>query len=139
MLATTSILVAGREATNVQLVKSAVEHVDYQVIPATSMSLALFLAQKNLPELVVCDAELIDGDPLSFLKELQSDSELREIPFMMLTNKPLAAEEKSRYMSGGAALVLRADISANELFTTMQPYIESRLARKEERIIETAE
>jgi CheY-like chemotaxis protein len=136
---TTNIMVAGRNSANVALVKEAVNQHDYQVIPVTSMSLALFLAQKNLPELVLCDADLLDGDPLSFLKELQADDELRQIPFMLLTPKALSESDKKRLMSSGAALILPSDISPRELLTTVEPYIEARLARKEERLIETSE
>lgn len=136
---TTNILVAGKNSSNVQLVKEAVDQQDYQVIPVTSMSLALFLAQKNLPELVLCDSDLLDGDPLSFLRELQADDELRQIPFMLLTPEALSESDKQRLMSSGAALILPSDISPKELLTTVAPYIEARLARKEERIAETSE
>jgi CheY-like chemotaxis protein len=136
---TTNIMVAGKNSANVQLVKQAVDQMDYQVIPVTSMSLALFLAQKNLPELVLCDADLLDGDPLSFLKELQADNELRQIPFMLMTQKELSEADKKRLMSSGAALILPSDISPREFLTTVEPYIEARLARKEERMPETSE
>jgi CheY-like chemotaxis protein len=136
---TTNILVAGRSAANVQLVKQAVDLLDYQVIPAPSMSLALFLAQKNLPELIICDMELIDGDPHTFLRELQADAELRPIPFMVLTEKPLSHSENRQFMASGAALVLDKNISPADLLHTIEPYIEARLENKEERPIETPE
>jgi len=136
---TTHILVAGAETDNVILVKEAVANLDYQVIPAPSMSLALFLAQKNLPELVICDLRLVDGDPMSFLLELHSDDELKQIPFMLVTKQDVPEAEAKRFMAAGAALVLGSDIDAKELLNTIEPYIEARLASKEERVIETSE
>jgi len=136
---TTNILVAGRSAANVQLLKRAVKLLDYQIIPAPSMSLALFLAQKNLPELIICDMELIDGDPHTFLRELQADTELRPIPFMVLSEKPLSQKENRMFMTSGAALVLDETITPADLLSTIEPYIEARLERKEEREIETPE
>ncbi|MGH9552869.1 MAG: hypothetical protein ACRD3W_26045, partial [Terriglobales bacterium] len=74
---TANIMVAGTSPGNVQLVKDAVESLDYQVIPAPAMSLALFLARKNMPELILCGPAMIDGDARSFLRELRADDELR--------------------------------------------------------------
>jgi CheY-like chemotaxis protein len=136
---TTNILVVGKEAWNVELARDAVDEMDYQIIPAPSMSLALFLAQKNLPELILCGTELMDGDPQTFLKEVQADDELRQIPFMLLTANQVDEKDGKRWLTMGAALVLPTDISATELFSTIQPYIESRLARKEGRVVETSE
>ncbi len=136
---TTHILVAGAETDNVILVKEAVANLDYQVIPAPSMSLALFLAQKNLPELVVCDLRLVDGDPLSFLLELHADDELRQVPFMLITKHDVSEAETKQFMTAGAALVLSGRIEARELLATIEPYINARLASKPERVIETSE
>src|SRR5262245_25809109 len=99
---TTSILVGTRSAADVQLVKEAVEQKEYQVIPVTSMSLALFLAHKNLPELILCARELVDGDPLMLLNELQADDELKQIPFMVLAQSTMTDVERRTLMSSGA-------------------------------------
>jgi CheY-like chemotaxis protein len=136
---TTNILVAGKALANVNLIKEAVDHLDYQVIPAPSMSLALFLTHKNLPELVICDAEMVDGDPGTFLREMQSDEELRQIPFMLMTSGELDEKARRKLMTEGAALILCGQMSSAELFATIQPYIKARLERKEDRVTDTAE
>ncbi|HEY9773567.1 MAG TPA: hypothetical protein V6C81_07130 [Planktothrix sp.] len=135
---TTNILVAGRSTANVRSLKDAVDRLDYQVIPAPSMSLALFLARKNLPELIVCDMEMVDGDPHQFLSELQADDELRQIPFMVLCDIQVSSDERKQFMSAGAALVLANDESA-DLLGTIEPYIAARLAIKAQRPEETPE
>jgi hypothetical protein len=58
---------------------------------------------------------------------------------MLLTHAALSESEKKRLMSSGAALILPSDISPKELLSTVEPYIEARLARKEERVAETSE
>jgi hypothetical protein len=58
---------------------------------------------------------------------------------MVLTDRQISQSEKCDFMSSGAALVLSSDIPAGELLATMDPYIQARIASKEERIIETAE
>jgi CheY-like chemotaxis protein len=136
---TTNILVAGKSAANVQSVKAAVDKLDYQVIPAPSMSLALFLAHKNLPELILCDIELVDGTTHEFLAELQSDDQLRRIPFMIMTQSDVSQAETKQFMGEGAALILDSGSASQNLLATIEPYIEARLASKEERPAETPE
>lgn len=135
----TNIMVAGKSQENVRLVKEAVANLDYQVIPAPAMSLALFLARKNLPELIVCDTEMTDGNAELFLQELRADDELKAIPFMVLPRSPLSDELSRNFMRAGAALVLSCSPNSWELLSTIEPYISARLNAKTERIVETSE
>ena len=136
---TTNILVAGKSAANVRLVKEAFHGQDYQVIPAPSMSLALFLSRKNLPALILCDLEMIDGDPHQFLHELRADDELCRVPFMVMAHTPLSDEERKKFMSTGTALVLNGAEEISDMLSIIEPYIAARLASKEERPEETTE
>ncbi|MBS1998050.1 MAG: hypothetical protein JSS86_17125, partial [Cyanobacteria bacterium SZAS LIN-2] len=70
---TPKILVAGSSQKSVALTRAAIEPLDYQMVTAQPMSVALFLAQKNLPEVIVSDLKMLDGDGISFLNEIKVD------------------------------------------------------------------
>ena len=78
---TPKVLVAGPSLKTVALARDAFEPLGYQIITAQPMSVALFLAHKNLPELIICPYEMLDGDGQTFLSEVQRDDELCHIPF----------------------------------------------------------
>jgi two-component system, cell cycle sensor histidine kinase and response regulator CckA len=133
------LLIAARDRQKVEQVKQAFDHCDCQVIPAPSMSLALFLTQKNLPDLILADTDLIDGDGIKLLQELKSEPELRAIPFIFYVspnNKTL--DEKQALMYGAAAL-LNDGVKDTDLYDFTMPLIQSRVVTKGNRREETPE
>lgn len=135
---TIHILVGGSHIQYSDLAKEAFDDVDCQIIPAPSMSLALFLAQKNLPDVILCDFEMTDGDGYSFIAELKADDELRGIPFIFIGDQPDDATIK-RAASAGADSVLSYPLDASQLRREIVPYINIRLAEKGERLPQTPE
>ncbi len=64
---------------------------DYDVQHACSGKAAMeFLknADEPLPDLILCDVVMRDGDGAEFCRRLQSDKELALIPFIFMTGKP---------------------------------------------------
>ncbi|MBX9691917.1 MAG: response regulator [Cyanobacteria bacterium] len=116
------ILVAGASTENVTLAKSALERLGYQIIPANEMTLALFLAQKNYPDLIISDSTFRLGDGMSFLKELKLDDELSPIPFLFLISENQPFDEADAIASG-ALQVLRHPIAEDELANLVDPLI----------------
>lgn len=135
----THILVAGSSIENVNTAKAAVAKLDFVIEPAPSMSLALFLAQKNLPDLIVCDTEMTDGDPFQFLQELKADDELSAIPFVFLCPQQLGKEDRRKMLAAGADGILLMPIEPAELLEDMLPYIRDRQAKKTDREEHTPE
>jgi CheY-like chemotaxis protein len=134
-----NILVAGKSQVNVDLAKAAYQGMGYQVIPAPGTSLALFLAQKNFPDLIICDERLTDGDGLSFLSELKSDPELAEIPFVFLVDKEVGAMDENVAITSGAINVFYHPIDAGWLKECTVPIIAQRVQTKEKRPEQTPE
>jgi CheY-like chemotaxis protein len=81
---TLSILVASNNPQHADLVKLATVDQDCNVIVATTQALALFLAQKNLPHVIVSSTRLSDETGVQFLQELRMDSELRALPLVFI-------------------------------------------------------
>ena len=138
-MATINILVAGTSQTNVALAKEAYDGMDYQVIPAPGFSLALFLAQKNYPDLIICGSKLTDGDGLAFLKELKNDPELAAIPFIFLIDKDHNCINEQSAMKSGAAAVFYHPLEADWLKECTVPIITKRASTKEQRPEQTPE
>lgn len=135
---TIHILVAGSHNEYVELARQAVEELDCQIIPAPAMSLALFLAQKNLPDIILSGFEMTDGDGWNFIKEIKVDDELRSIPFVFITSlkdEALIAPA----LALGADDVLTFPMDAAQLKREIMPYINIRLAEKEQRNPQTPE
>jgi len=136
---TAYVLIASQSVATVNLVKEATDGRDYQVIPTTSSSLALFLSQKNLPDIILCEGNLADGTGIDLLKETKADPELKSIPFVFLCpSKDLA--ELSRKTAGlGVDDVIALPIEPGNLLREIIPHVHRRLSTKETREPETPE
>lgn len=133
------LLVAARDREKVEQVKEAFDHCDCQVIPAPSMSLALFLTQKNLPDLILSDIELMDGDGIKFLQEIKSEPELRAIPFIFYVSAANKRIDEKQALLLGAAALLSDGIKDTALYDFTMPLIHSRVVTKGKRQEETPE
>ena len=134
-----NILIASSAYEITDLVKEALESLDYQVIPAKAMSLALFLAQKNLPDLIILGATMMDGDPAAFMRELKSDLELKSVPTILLVhaNQDIQALKESNF--AGVDDVMWLPIEKHKLRDELLPYIKKRQSTKEKREPQTPE
>lgn len=133
------ILVAGICDLTVALARKTFEPLGYQIITARPMSVALFLAQKNLPDLIISSFEMLDGDGLTFLRELKGDEELAVLPFVFSTQgKPEATLELAA-IKEGARKVLATDFSPSDFLSLLEPLIRERLSQKGNRQEHTPE
>jgi len=120
-----SILVAGKSNQIYHLVKSACSDTEINIVRAPTMSLSLFLAQKNMPFLIVSDIELVDGEAESFLQGLKRDTELRHIPVVFFSSM-LNDERRAALLRSGAAKVFVEPSSVRELLDLIGPWIQTR-------------
>ena len=135
---TIHILVAGSHLEYSDLAREAFEDLDCQIIPATSLTLAVFLAQKNLPDVILCDFEMTDGDGWSFIGEIKADAELQNIPFLFIgPNQDSAVTARASKL--GADAVLGYPLEASQLKREVIPYVNIRLAEKGQRLPQTPE
>jgi CheY-like chemotaxis protein len=117
------ILVAGKSEQNLALTREAFEELEYLIAPAPTLSLALFLAQKNLPLLIVSSNDLGDGDVRTFQNELKIDAELRHVPLVFLLEPPVDPEHSKELMRNGAKCVMPNTESADEFRRKVAPWL----------------
>jgi CheY-like chemotaxis protein len=136
---TPKLLIAGRSEQTLALVRQAVEQLGYQIVPSPAMSLALFLAHKNLPDIIISDLNMTDGDGLTFLQEIRQDDELSAIPFLFcLDSMPDEATELQAIKSG-ARKVVPNNLQPAEFLQIIVPFIDQRLRDKVKRTEQTPE
>jgi len=136
---TPKILVAGISPKSVALVRAAIEPLDYQLVTAQPMSVALFLAQKNLPEVIISDLKMLDGDGIGFLNEVKLDAELARIPFIFLVDEPTDESTEISAITRGARLICLNSMAVDEFLGVLEPLIHERLSQKVKREEQTPE
>lgn len=130
---TPKLLIAGVSEQTLNLVRQAVDQLGYQVVPSPAMSLALFLAHKNLPVLIISDLQMRDGDGLSFLREIQQDPELSAIPFLFCLDQMPDEATELQAIKSGARKVVPNNLHPAEFLQIIEPFIDERLRDKVKR------
>lgn len=123
------VLVLDNKGTNTKLAKQVLTPLGHQVIPVIGASLAIFLAHKNLPELIISDTEASDGNGIDFIAAIKSDPELSNIPFVFLSSKTDSALE-AKALKLGAEKFLKQPIKADDLLQEIKPYLQERESQR---------
>ncbi len=116
------VLVVGNSKTTRDLARAALRPLECEVITATSASLGLFLAQKNFPSLILCDAHTADESGLDLLHELQADHDLVGIPLILIAGSCDSVMARAA-INAGAAKVLTAPFTRSELLEQALPFL----------------
>lgn len=96
------------------------------------MSLGLFLAQKNFPDLILCESNLLEGDGYALLETLKADEELGAIPVVFVVDN--LKDSHSELLHGASYLLkLPLEEPASTLISKLEGLIHSRLLDKTER------
>ncbi|MBP9090865.1 response regulator [bacterium] len=130
---TPKLLIAGLSQQTLNLVRQAVEQLGYQIVPSPAMSLALFLAHKNLPDIIISDLHMRDGDGLSFLREIQQDEDLKAIPFIFCFDQMPDEVTELQAIKSGARKVVPNSLDPFEFLQIIEPLIDERLRDKVKR------
>ncbi|HEY9784548.1 MAG TPA: response regulator [Candidatus Obscuribacterales bacterium] len=117
------ILVASNRSSLGELVKSALQSLEYNVELARDVSLALYLAHKNLPDIILADHQMMGGSGLDFLRELKADEELHVIPILFVSDTEYSAAAAKELQDLGVARVLNEVPSLDQLFLELMPYL----------------
>ena len=110
------ILCAGKGDRLAEFVKSAVTGFDCEVVKSTSVALALFLAQKNFPCLILCERQLVEGTAQELLVAVQAEPDLDHIPFFVVTDQDAGLKLQG-------ASTLRLPLHQEELCLWLKPYL----------------
>ncbi|NEP55479.1 MAG: hybrid sensor histidine kinase/response regulator [Symploca sp. SIO2G7] len=123
----TKILVIEDEELVRENLLDFLEAEDYQSIDASNGKIGVELAQKHLPDLIICDVMMPELDGYGVLEKLSQNSATATIPFIFLTAKADKTDQRQG-MELGADDYLTKPFTIKELKNA----IEARLGRQRE-------
>ncbi len=103
------------------------ESKNFRIIPATTGEKGIDIALEELPDLIVCNLVLPDGEGYQVLEAVRYKKETQSIPFIAITDKP-SRQSYRIAMESGADDYLVQPFTNQELIEAMK----SRLRRKED-------
>lgn len=118
------------------LVKSTLIPLNCDIITATSVALAVYLANKNFPQLVLCEAGLEDESGLNLLKEIRADKALADLPFVFIASKPVDTMHHAEAFALGATKCISPVYGPEDFLPQIEEYLHER---SEQRPPESAE
>lgn len=102
----TTILVLDDSPVNLLLKRALLEPHGYTVLTASSMASALALARSTLPDLIISDVGMPEGDGFEVIQAVKGDPRLRDVPFIFVSATYWDAASRERGLSLGAVRYL---------------------------------
>jgi CheY-like chemotaxis protein len=124
------ILVASDDKRIGDMLRDKLSMLDCELLLAREISLALYLAHKNLPDVILCDTTLTDKDGMDYLSEIKSDADLAPIPFFFLANENGETDLRQKAQAAGALDVISSD-SSGAILDRLLPYLQERKVERE--------
>ena len=101
------ILVVDDDPDIVQLVSDALEFEGFNVVSTQNLADTRKHLDHTLPDLVILDLMLPDGNGLDLCRDFARDQRTRDIPIMMLTCKNSLDDRLSGFMSGARKYITK--------------------------------
>jgi two-component system, OmpR family, KDP operon response regulator KdpE len=128
MTAPTSVLVVDDEAAIIRFLKPALEANKYEMTSAGTVAEALRRIASNVPDLVLLDLGLPDGDGKEVIRHVR---EWSDVPIIVLSAREREVE-KIESLDLGADDYVNKPFSVGELMARMRTALRHRLQRKAE-------
>ena len=119
------ILIVDDDPQAVEILTRMLEREGYDCISAASGAAALQLLRAQAVDVILLDVMMPEMDGLQVCERLRQDSELRQIPVILLTAKD-DMETRSRGMALGVSEYLTKPVNKRELFSRIDAQLRSR-------------
>jgi DNA-binding response OmpR family regulator len=119
MNAKAQILVVEDQAATSDLIKDVLTEAGFEVKVVDTLGKARTNLSRALPELLILDRNLPDGDGLELCHELRKDEKSANLPLLILTAKK-AVEDKVSGLKGGADDYLAKPFNTEELVARVE-------------------
>lgn len=131
----TILVAASRESKSAGDMETYLTEAGYKVVRATSIANVITTAQESRPDLVTLDTQISGGDNLEALEKFKADSELRDIPVVVVC----ALKDRDKAIEMGAAGCVAPPITSNVLLGTVKTaFINHRKRMERSRLAKTA-
>ncbi len=96
------VLVVEDDPIMTKLLASVYKSGKFEVFSAATVKSGLETAFKELPDLILSDVYLPDGNGVNFCRQLKTEPRLRHIPVILLTGDAVKVEDRVYGMESGA-------------------------------------
>ncbi len=119
------ILIVDDERDIVKALMIRLQTNGYNVVAAFDGAQGLFMANKEMPDLVIIDIRMPAGDGFSVVEKLRQSNRTGQIPIIFLTGSPERnAEEKA--MGLGARFYIKKPYDPEELLDAVKRALETK-------------
>jgi CheY-like chemotaxis protein len=98
-----TILVVDDSHVNIELARSILEPVGYEIVAASSVAQALKLVREIAPDLILSDVHMREATGFDLLRTLKTDLVLGKIPFVFISSTVWQEQDRLRGLEMGAA------------------------------------
>lgn len=128
-----SILIVDDVTSNIQIIDRHLEGEgnEYQIMSANNGEMALKIAKKRLPDLIITDWDMPEMNGLELINAIQNNKQTKKIPCIVITGMHIKAEDLKKAMEIGAVDFLRKPINKVELIARVESVLKLSDAYKE--------
>lgn len=108
---------------------------NFRIVQGMNIKVGMKLALKYLPDLIITDWEMSDGDGIEFINNLKANPKTRDIPIVMATGKMTSSENLKTALDAGAVDYIRKPIDKVELEARIQSTL--KMADYYQQLVET--
>jgi two-component system cell cycle response regulator len=120
------VLFVDNMETNIDLVRSTLEPSGYEVFAALSAKEGLDLARRTKPDLILSDVHMPHQDGYEFLRMVQADPALANIPFVFLSASVWSTREQQQALVRGAAKFISRPIDPVALLSEIEDCLQKK-------------
>ncbi len=123
-----TILVVDDLPSNIDFVRTVLEHAGYNVISAPNVHEGLQLAADAMPDLILSDVHMPEKNGYELVRAVKASPELQPIPFVFLASTPTSPRERQQAISLGAARFILRPIEPQALLDQIAQCLRDRKA-----------
>ena len=116
------ILLVEDNETNMYLIKFVLEKSGYEVIEAREGTMAVKLAMKEKPDLIIMDLQLPDIDGLEATKRIRASEADGVIPIVALTSFAMVGD-REKALAAGCTGYIEKPINPETFITEIEKYL----------------
>jgi CheY-like chemotaxis protein len=118
------ILIVEDNPTNLELLDYLLKSTGHEVLAATDGEMALELARREVPELIICDIQIPKLDGFGVARHLKADDRLRHIPLVAITAFAMVGD-RERMLAGGFDGYVSKPIDPQFFIAQMEAFLKS--------------
>lgn len=107
-----SILIVDNSAANLELLVTMLQPFRYLLQTANSVGDAIRMALRQPPDLIMSDVHMPGEDGFDLLRQVKSDAQLRDIPFVVVSSSAFHNNDRARAIAMGARKFLDRPLDA---------------------------